>query len=336
MTRLHGFAALAGLLLAGAAAAQEPGGKVAITKGKNALTLSIRGELVTRYLFDPEKQAKPIFWPLHAPGGVPVTRAWPMGPKDRTADHPHQQSAWFVHGDVIPEGLTLKHKVRGVEGVDFWSLAPGHGVIVCTKVEEPRNDTDHASVKTHNEWRTADGTNVLNETRTIHLYDLGKARLIVLDVDLHARTYPITFGDTKEAAMGVRINDQMMADKKGKGTITNAEGKHGEAECWGRLSAWCDYSGPVDGKEVGLTLLADPKNAQPSYWHVRGYGLMAANPFGRAKARFHDGAAGKALVHLPKDGHLRLRYGILLHTGGAEAGRVAEHYRRFVELRGQE
>ena len=29
-----------------------------------------------------------------------------------------------------------------------------------------------------------------------------------------------------------------------------AEGKVGEKECWGQLSPWCDYSGPINGKTV--------------------------------------------------------------------------------------
>ena len=43
---------------------------------------------------------------------------------------------------------------------------------------------------------------------------------------------------------------------KGKGKIQNADGKVGEKECWGQISNWCDYSGPIDGKQVGLAVLA--------------------------------------------------------------------------------
>src|SRR5207244_12334837 len=121
----------------------------------------------------------------------------------------------------------------------------------------------------------------------------GDARLFVFDIDLHADVCPITFGDTKEGAFGVRINDAIREEievnkkkEKGPGKIENAEGKAGEAECWGRPSAWCDYSGPSDGKTVGLAILTDPSNVVASCWHSRGYGLMAANPFGRDKSGF--------------------------------------------------
>jgi len=309
---------------------------VEVKKADDKLEFYAGGQLVTRYLTAPS-WAKPIFYPVLAPGGVPLTRDWPMvtGKPGESTDHPHQKSAWFCHGDIIPEGVELKQKIKGVEGVDFWSENKGHGQIVCTKVGEPKVGQDHASVQTHNEWRTADGAKILDEDRTIHCYDLGGPRLIVLDIDLVADV-PVTFGDTKEGAMGIRINDQITAGKGGKGKIQNAKGKIGEKECWGRIADWCDYSGPVDGKEVGLTLMADPKNVEPSCWHVRGYGLMAANPFGRKHAAFPDAVGRTDLVRLAKGQHLRLRYGMLLHTGDAETGRVAEQYQRFVQLRGQE
>jgi hypothetical protein len=169
----------------------------------------------------------------------------------------------------------------------------------------------------------------------IHIHDFGAARLLVLDIDLEASVCPITFGDTKEGSMGIRINDQIRADK-GQGKLQNAEGKVGEDACWGYRSAWTDYSGPIDGKVAGLALLADPTNQYPSCWHIRGYGLNAANPFGRAKAKFPDVRGSKDLVRLAKGAHLRLRYGLVLHDGDATMGNVADIYQRFVNLRAQE
>jgi hypothetical protein len=257
-------------------------------------------------------------------------------PEGGSNDHVHQKSLWFCHGDVIADGIDLKQKIKGVDGVDFWSESPGHGKIVCTKIGKPRIADGHAVIETHNEWQTADGTKILDEERAIHVYTSGKGRLIVLRIDLYASVAPITFGDTKEGSLGVRINDVIRAGKFGKGKIENALGKVGEQECWGNIADWCDYSGPIEGKTVGLAVLADPKNLHPTYWHVRDYGLMAANPFGRKKAGFHDGAAAKPLVSIAKGDHLELRYGVLLHDGDAADGQVAEEYQRFVKLRAKE
>ena len=289
-------------------------------------------ELVGRYHHGP-KVAKPYFWPLTAPGNIIVTRAWPMekAEEGQSKDHPHQKSAWFCHGDVIPEGIVLKDKIKGVEGVDFWSEAKGHGRIVCANSRTPQTNKNHGSILTYNIWQTADGTKIMDEERTLRLYNFGKARLLVLDIDLHASVCPITFGDTKEGAMGVRVNDAIRT-VGGNGQLENAEGKKGEKAVWGYRSPWCDYSGDINAKKAGIAIFDDPKNAYAAAWHSRGYGLMAANPFGRDKSKFPAVKGQKNLVRLAKGEHLRLRYGILLHTGDAQSGRVAGYYEALCEI----
>jgi hypothetical protein len=329
-----------GLALGGAALlpAAEPAA-VSIQDTKDHIDFLAGKDVVGRYNIGPDV-AKPYVWPLNAPGGVPVTRAWPMvkGQAGESTDHPHQKSAWFCHGDVMPEGIELKDRIKGVEGVDFWSEAKGHGRIVCTKVGERKISSNQGQVATHNEWRTADGTKIMDEDRTVHLYDLGGARLLVFDIDLHASVCPITFGDTKEGSFGIRINDVIREQegklKKGAGKLENAEGKVGEAQVWGQKSAWCDYSGPIDGKVVGLAIFDDPSNRYPACWHSRGYGLMAANPFGRMRSGFPAMKGQKELVKLAKGEHLKLRYGILVHAGDAKQGKVADYYQQFVKLKG--
>lgn len=330
----HMVMVVAALLVAPALHAQD-GPHIKVSQ--DIIEFRAGDELVTR-LHIAKSFSKPIFWPIYAPGQVPLTRAWPMekGKAGESTDHIHQKSAWWCHGDVIPKGMELKAKIRGVDGVDFWSENTGHGKIVVTGVGKPEQNRHGASITLKLEWQTSDGRKILDETRTIHFYTFGKVRLLVTTSDLQASGVTIVFGDTKEGSFGIRINDQITAGKQGKGKIQNAEGKVGEKDCWGHVSAWCDYSGPIDGKEVGLAILADPKNPHPTCWHVRGYGLMAANPFGRARSGFPAMKGRTDLVTLKPGEHINFRYGILLHEGDAVSGQVAEHYRRFVELRGQE
>ena len=312
--------------------------EVSIQAAKDHIDFLVGKDLVTSYRIGPDA-AKPYFWPLNAPNGVPVTRAWPMEkaqPGEQT-DHVHQKSGWFCHGDVIPEGLELKvrSKDANIKGVDFWSETEGHGVIVCVKVGEPEQKDGRARIVTDDEWRTADGVKVLDEKRTISLVLVNGARLLVLESDLHASEYPITFGDTKEGSMGVRVRTEI-TEEKGKGKLTNADGKTGEKGddgVWGRISAWCDDSGPLDGKTAGVAILADPGNPYPSSWHARGYGLLAANPFGRDKAGFPAMKGKTDLVKMAKGDHLKFRYGILLHDGDVKDGKVADCYERFVKLK---
>ncbi len=309
--------------------------EVAIVVQKDVIEFRIGNEVTTRYHIG-DSLAKPYFWPLRSANGVAVTRAWPMDKAQPggSTDHVHQKSAWFCHGDVIPEGLPLKDRIKGVEGVDFWSEAPGHGRIVCTHVDQPRSAKNHATVVTRNEWRTADGAKVLDETRTISLYKVGESRLYVLDIDLVASVVPITFGDTKEGSIGVRVSDDIReARKDTPGKLTNANGKIGEKEIWGQRSNWCDYSGTTDGKAAGIAIFDDPTNKYAAAWHSRSYGLMAANPFGRGKSGFPSTKGQTDLVRLAKGEHLKLRYGILVHVGDVKEGKVEEAFEKFVNLR---
>src|SRR5262249_42605741 len=144
----------------------------------------------------------------------------------------------------------------------------------------------------------------------------------------------------KEGSLGVRIRELINGNHKG--VLTNAEGKTGEGRrpnrdkkgCWGLVSAWCDYSGPIDEKTTaGITLFADPKNTIDTAWHVGNYGLMAANPFGAEKpAGFPDRAGNNTPVKLAKGEHLKLRYGVFVHEGDVKTGKVADCYSKFVKL----
>jgi hypothetical protein len=340
-----GVAAVCFCLAAGGAKARdaEPAADIRIQPSKTHIDFLDGKSLVARYVVDP-KAAKPYFWPLNALPGLAVTRGWPMDEgKGEAKDHPHQKSAWFCHGDVIPD-IEYKKHIRGVEGVDFWSEAKGHGRIVCVKVGKPAAGKNLAWIATANEWRTAEGRKILDEKRTIHFYRFGPGKnLLVLDIDLRADTCGITFGDTKEGSMGVRVRESLRVDR-GKGKLTNAEGRSGEGAkgnkakegCWGLVSAWCDYSGPVDeaGTVAGIAVFADPGNPIDTAWHARNYGLLAANPFGREKhAKFPGRKGNSELVKLKKGGRLKLRYGLFLHAKDAKGADVAGAFARFAKLR---
>jgi hypothetical protein len=319
-----------------------PAADVAIERGKNVLEFKIGTQTVARYQVTGTVQvekgdgtkplAKPFLWPVLAPNGVPVTRAWPM---DRshpdTTDHFHQKSVWFCHGDVIPEGIDLK----GKHAVDFWSEGPGHGRIVFVKGASQKHGPGFASVATGNEWRTADEVKILDEERTIALRELLGGRLFTFECKLTASVCPIIFGDTKEGSFGVRVNDAMRTAIATGGTVTAADGTAAAAPMkdnlpmWGKISDWNDYSGTIDGKTAGVAIFDHPHNPSPAAWHTRAYGLMAANPFGRAKSGFPAMKGNTNLVKLEKGKSLTFKYALFVHDGDVKTGKVAEAYDAF-------
>jgi hypothetical protein len=335
---------LALLALPGLAAADD----VSITVGKDAIEFKAGSAVVAKYA-TVESVAKPYLYPVLAPNGVGVTRAWPVEkglPGEATTDHPHQKSVWFCHGNVIPEGIELKVKslTEGDKCVDFWSEGkdrkdntPRHGTIKCVKVGKPvQHAKHHASVETHNEWFTPDGVKIMDEVRTIHLIDTREGRLFAFDITLKASVCPITFGDTKEGSFGVRVHDGLRPDQKTGATVTSAEGKtvkppvKDNLPVWGRPSAWIDYSGVLDGKEVGVAVFDHPKNP-PASWHARAYGLNAANPFGRAHSGFPSQKGKDDLLKIAKGEELKLKYAVYAHTGDAKSGKVAEAFAEFAK-----
>ncbi len=327
------------LCLAAVALTHAPAlAKLRAEKGETDVAFYAGDQLVTRYVFGGTVQeekgtgtkplAKPYFYPLVAPNGVSLTRDWPMkrGTPGETTDHYHQKSAWFCHGDVIPDGIDLKTRSadKRVRGVDFWSEGTGHGRIVCVKVDVLEVPVvDVASVITQNEWRSADGDVILEEARFITLNQTRTAYTFQITSVL---TTPcgVTFGDTKEGSFGVRIRDDFALTRKGgTGVVTASNGKKAVAgdkdnlPMWGQRSTWHDYSGTVGGKTAGLKLLDTWVNPHRPSWHTRAYGLMAANPFGRDQSGFPNRKGRTDLVELAKGERLTFLYTMVLHDGPA-------------------
>ena len=79
----------------------------------------------------------------------------------------------------------------------------------------------------------------------------------------------------------------------------------------------------------GIAILNHPSSyGFPSHWHVRTYGLFAANPFGLKD--FTNGKA-KGEYTLPAGETMRLRYRVLLHKGDEKEGRVADVFAEYAK-----
>ncbi len=153
----------------------------------------------------------------------------------------------------------------------------------------------------------------MSEERVVRLHR-GPGVTLDLGVRLAAGDRAVVLGRQKDAAMlAVRV-------APGIETIENAAGARGEEACYGHRSAWCDMSGPVDGATVGIAVLDHPDNpGSPAPWHVRGYGLMAPNPFLEAAMTLAPGQP------------VAFRYRLVVHEGGAGAARIADRHREFVQ-----
>lgn len=249
-----------------------------------------------------------------------MTRNWPMKTTPgEEQDHPHHRSFWFAHG--------------AVNGHDFWSEEKAFGRIVHTDFVQVQSGLEVGVIQARNNWVAADGTLVCKDERTLRIYNPGREseRLFDFEITLFALDEPLVLGDTKEGTMALRLAETMrLKGSVDHGHIVNSAGVRDD-ETWGKRADWCDYYGLVDGKTVGVAIFDHPQNPRhPTWWHVRDYGLFAANPFGRHDfEKLPDKAAGNLTV--PAGQKLTFRYRFCLHEGDDRQAHVAEKYQDYIK-----
>lgn len=289
---------------------------VSAVRKDDTVEFSIGGLPFTTYNFG-KQWARPFFYPVLGPDGVQITRNYPMvqGVPGETMDHPHHKSIWVAHGDV--------------NGVDNWSEEKDHGRQVSKRLKELVDGPVVAVLRQDLEWVSCRGKAVVDEEREVRIYAVPPTeRVMDITVAFKARHGKVVFGDTKEGGIcSVRVATSMDGNRGGR--IENSYGATTEAECWGRPAPWCDYSGPVGGKIVGIAIFDTPGNLRyPTYWHVRDYGLMTANPFGISY--FKPGSGERGDYTLESRGELVFRYRIFMHLGDANQGRVRDKYHDYI------
>jgi hypothetical protein len=302
---------------------------VEIKQEADKVTVAVGGKPFTQYRFREEPHV--YFYPLLGPGGEKMTRSWPMEEvPGEERDHPHHKSLWFSHGDV--------------NGIDFWAEQPKDGrpardnvgKIVHDKFLEVKGGDKEGVISSLNNWVAPDGSIYLTSKQTFRVFDTGvpQERLFDFEVVLTAGAKDIKFGDTKEGSMAIRVAESMRVTMPkpdrapGKGHMLSSEGLK-DVAVWGKRAKWVDYTGPVNGKTMGITIFDHPSNHNyPTRWHARDYGLFAANPFSSHEM---DPTTPKNSgdVKLAAGKSLTLRYRFLIHEGDAAQGKVAEHAARF-------
>ena len=282
--------------------------KLHFAAGPERIVVTADGQPFAEYRADGPRG--PCVWPLHAPGGQTVTRAFPFAEVEGEArDHPHHTSLWFAHG--------------AVNGVDCWA---GTGRIVA--VGEPTVDAGTGAIRQGCEWRDEAGAVVCRERRELRFAAGGDWRAVDTLVALTRADGPLRLGDTKEGTMALRVRSEFCLEGPGAaGRIGNSEGQVGAA-AWGKHARWVAYSAVLDGEEHTVAMFDHPGNhGHPTTWHARGYGLCAANPFG-----LHDftrAPAGTGDLQVPAGSELRLLYRVWLHRGPCDAAAIEAAWRSF-------
>lgn len=281
--------------------------QVKVTPSADRIAVEIDGQPFGDFVFNKDAW-KPYFYPLRSASGKIVTRMFPMDSNvpGEPHDHNHHRGLWFAHIDV--------------NGTDFWTSdplnkpSPKYGRIVLDKVTGTKSGKKSGSLSAAFNWNAPDGHTILIENRTMTFYSDPKLRIVDVDITLLPKE-KVNFGDDKDGTFAVRVAAPLQ-EQKGTGRITNAEGLSTEKEVWGKPSNWADYSGKLEGEDVGIAIFDHPKNPRhPANWHARAYGLFSANPFGN---KTFDKTRPEGGETFPAGKPIHFRYRVVIHPAGTD------------------
>ena len=278
-------------------AAQQKGFDFKDRPEEKKLELLYDGKLLTAYYFD-DSVRKPILYPVNTPGGITVTRGFPIEPRpgERT-DHPHHTGVWLNY--------------ESVNGLDFWNNSPAippqrrenYGTIFHQSIDKKRAGRNNALLEASSSWRNPTGKELLQE-KSVYRFTIEDDILVIdRNTQLKAVDEEVVFRDVKDGFFAIRVARELempsgeksgYVDKQGKETqvpaIANeAPGGMYESSCnvrgdsvWSSKADWVVLQGRINGQDVSVGIIDHPDNiGYPTYWHARGYGLFAANPLGQ-------------------------------------------------------
>lgn len=295
-------------------------------EGDKRINVMIDGKLFTSYYW-PDNVYKPILYPVLTSAGTEITRGFPLKPREgERNDHMHQVGIWLNYGSV--------------NGFDFWGNGSegkrntNGGEINHLSIEQLSDGVGEGSMVITASWVDPAGKELLSERTKYHFIAEGPVRIIDRLTTLTATSEAVTMEDTKEGTFGIRVARQLELPSEEDIALTNAqiqptavrkvlnegitgnyrssEGVSGSA-VWGKRAKWIDLYGSIGDEKISLVISDHPENLNyPTYWHARGYGLLAANPFG-----VKDFTKGKEELNyvIPVGESLTLRYRVIISSG---------------------
>lgn len=309
----------------------QPGAKGFVFKEipeKKQLDVTYNGRLLTSYCYY-DSVMKPVLFPLNTVSGITVTRGYPLTPREgERVDHPHHIGLW----------LNYEH----VNGLDFWNHSTAipyerrskYGTIRHDRITGTKAGRDEAILDVSAQWQRPDKATLLHET-TRYIFNIsGNDFIIDRTTTLQAVTEDVSFKDVKDGFLGMRVarelelpsddkvklvtadgtvsSDPVAGSENVTGMYLSSVGLKGD-DVWGTRAKWVTLSGVIRGKQVSATIIDHPDNiGYPSYWHARGYGLFAVNPFGQEV--FSQGKEALNFV-LRKSNTVTFKYRVIIHEG---------------------
>lgn len=198
-----------------------------------------------------------------------------------------------------------------VNGVDHWRTAADCGRQRLVRFSLCVSGPVFGRISAVIEWLDAAGTRQFTEQRVFTFYrGASDVRIIDLTHRIMCTDGDIHLGDVADGGWcAARLAGPLTP--AGGGFVRNADEASGQPECHGASAMWCDATGQIDDRFVGLAIVDCPNNRNaPARWNVTENGLLSPNPFG--SAAFNEHAAGAASV-LRAGSVTMFRYRMLIH-----------------------
>ena len=289
--------------------------EVSFSHEPNVLHVFVGEQHFGDYVYFDRLTPRPYFAGVKAPAGIQVTRYRPPLAGQDLMDHANMHpGVWLSFGDL--------------SGNDYWRLKC---VVEHERfIEKPRSDMGRGTFAVSNYYLDQSSENRIaqEEARyTVEVHPEGYLLAVESIFQPYGSTSRIVFGDQEEMGFSIRMHTALVEQFGGE--IVDSEGRTGADSIWSQSADWIDYSGELQGKWVGVTLIPHPGNFRESWYHVRDYGLLTANPFGREAM----GKGPRSEVIVKKGESLRLRFGVLLHSFDSKQSYNPEQgYRRYLEF----
>ncbi|HKP67732.1 MAG TPA: PmoA family protein [Pyrinomonadaceae bacterium] len=306
--------------------------------------ITVNGKPFTIFRGD-ERIMRPVLYPIISAGGSFVTRGFPFDTRDGdTVDHPHQVGSSLSYGNV--------------NGIDFWNSSTFRtpeemkrmGRIMHTAIVSTKSGPGSGELVTAAAWIGPDSITILTEKTKYSFHVAGAIRWIDRETRLTALLDDVTFGDSKEGMFAIHLpseleqNDQTkvkITNAKGvisqrertdilSGVYSNSEGLTTESKIWGTLGKWAAVSGKIGSENVTVAMFDHPSNTNfPSRMMVRGYGLLALNPFGQKQ---FDSKLEERKFVVKRGESITFRYRLLIASGAMTNAVIEEEYKKFAPV----
>jgi len=287
---------------------EAPGTSLSATESDGVVTISGPKGLITRWHAKAgTANQKPCFYPLRA-HDANFLRGFPLEDVAGEAkDHPHHTGIYHAFGEV--------------NGREYWSKTD----IVNRKASKEAGPV-YARIRAENAW----GEDLV-ETQDVFVLNAGDDAVMDWTITMTAAAGDVVFGKNpkmaKEGSFAVRVRTELTRGKNNDAAdmMSDALGNKGEKAIRAAAAPWVDYTSQIEGKTLGIAVMDHPSSFRaPTNWHVRAYGLFAANPW-----------LVRGENTLKKGESLTLRYRIYAHAGGPEAAKVAEVYDGFAHAKAE-